>query len=491
MSFILEDKLLVDLLVKYAQAQPQQYVAVSPEDVNSVRGLIANLEKQLSGGPAEGGAEITTGSGQAAQLTSMNMKNLSSLVNWMGMNGIKVDGKNVVVGANELPNDPSYVPMRFEGDQTFRPSTQLTFKVNKDLLIKYLQSLQGQLAKNPNPVMRAQVEAIIQEANEQLDTNIGKFQGPAAKLDPGRQLDTLPKDIRTDNPLVQSNDVPLTFGDISSDTGFNGWIQRNNVAVNNRAWRHPQYDKCGLIRVLSVRAKSYVGNATSDQDKAVYNIYATQVGKLASDLQCDLGEATKPGEAEKQKPDAGAGAGAGGAQRTATLAELGDILPLQRDVLDFGRIRTFINAYRGLAAANNDQNRSSQSVNQAMDQAEQYMNAASQNAQNMTTFSMDGLTANDLVQWSSSPNPAQANRNRGSARALADYLEQVVRQVYVIIKDMYNTHYQQFRDPRLANLNQAIQQQVGGPSIPFGSSLASSNMDDIQTARARLPQVGA
>jgi len=63
--------------------------------------------------------------------------------------------------------------------------------------------------------------------------------------------------------------------------------------------------------------------------------------------------------------------------------------------------------------------------------------------------------------------------------------------VYVIVKDLYNSHYQQLRDPRLSDLNLAIQQQVGGPSIPFGSSLASSNMDDIQTARARLPQVGA
>jgi hypothetical protein len=43
----------------------------------------------------------------------------------------------------------------------------------------------------------------------------------------------------------------------------------------------------------------------------------------------------------------------------------------------------------------------------------------------------------------------------------------------------------------MPQLRQAIEQQVGGSSIPYGSSIANSNIEDIRAARARLPQVGA
>lgn len=492
MSFILQDKQLVNLLIKAAQAAPAQYAGVGPQDFAALQGIIDNLEKQLSAGPAAG-PEITTGSGNSAALTSLNMKNLSSLVNFLGMNGIKVNGKNVVVGANDLPNDPSYVPYQFEGDSTFRPSTNLTFKVNKPLLEQYLNTLRGQLVQNPNPVMSAQVEAMVQEANQQLGTNVSKtYQEPAKTLDPGRQLDELPQDIRTNSPLSQGN-VPLTFGDISSDTGFNNWIQKNNVSIDGRAYRHPQYDKCGLVKILNARAKYYVSNATSQQQKEVYAVYAEQVPRLATMLQCDLGETAK-GTTEQQGGQAPAGQAGAAGQQVATLQQLGEILPLERDVLDFGKIRDFINSYRTLITAGTEANRAQQ-ANTAMDQLEQYMQAATRNTagQSMTTFSMDGLTANDLVQWATPPSQGEATRSRGSARALADYLEQVVRNVYIILKDLYNSHYRQLTDPRnnLEDLNNSLQQQVGGPSIPFGSSIASGNLDDIQTARARLPQVGA
>ena len=132
-----------------------------------------------------------------------------------------------------------------------------------------------------------------------------------------------------------------------------------------------------------------------------------------------------------------------------------------------------------------------QQVSTAMQQLEQYMTAATENTvgQSQTTFSMDGLTADDFVTWAIPPSTGQPTRSRGSARALADYLDRVVRTTYTIVKDMYNSYYPQLVDnPRLLQL---VEQQVGGHSIPFGSSVAANNISNIASARASLPQVGA
>lgn len=485
MSFIHEDKQLVDLLVRYGQAaaQPTQALAVGPDDVNAVRALVSNLEQKLTA-PQEAGPAVTAV--RDAPLTSINMKNLSSLVNFLGMNGVQVDGKYIVVGANDMPNDPSYVPYRFEGDQMMRPSTALTFKVNKELLAKYLTTLQAQLAKEPNPVLKAQVDAIVRETNEQLGTNVSKFyQEPGQTLDPGVVVDNLPIRILTKTQLYGDGPIPLKFGDIMSDTALNAWIQNNKITVDDQ----PQADQCGLLKFLYNRATNKLRNATTAQAKGVATVYQKQVIQLGPAFQCNVtGAAPQPGAQDQQ--GGGQGGRPGGA--VASLEQLVSILPLQRDVLDFGRIRQFIDAYRGIASSTVDPNRLQQ-ISTAMDQAEQYMQAATRNtaSQSQTTFSMDGMSANDLVQWATPPDRDQAARQRGSARALADYLEQVVRQVYVILKDLYNAHYKEFQSPAGRQLDSAIQQQVGGPSIPFGSSLASSNMSDIQVARSRLPQVGA
>lgn len=478
MSFVYEDEQLVDLLLKYGQAAQGQSFAVSPEDVNAVRAMISNLEQKLTA-PSANAPEIT--SDIPVSLASPMMKNLSTLINFLNTTGMKVNGKRIVLRGDDLTDDPSYVPFKVEGEEMFRPATSLTFKVNKALLAQYLNSLQGHLSAAPNPIMKAQVDSMIHEANDQLGTNVGKgYQAPPETLDPRAVVDKVPQRILTKTQLYGDGPIPLTFGDISSDTNFNSWIQTNKITVDDQ----PQADQCGALKFLYNRAVSKVRNATSAQAKSVADLYQKQLTQLATSFKCDLGVSGKA-EPAATTP----------AATTATLSELAPILPLQRDVLDFGRIRDFINKYRGMATSTTDPNRMQQ-ISAAMDLAEQYMQAATKMtaSQSQTTFSMDGLSANDIIQWATPPDPAQAARNRGSARALADYLEQVVRQVYIMLKDVYNSHYQLLQDknqPGMRELDVAIQQQVGGPSIPFGSSLASSNMSDIQVARARLPQVGA
>lgn len=497
MSFITKDKNLANLLAYHGLSKrAQQYAGISPQDFGAVRGIISNLEKQLASPTSTviSGAQVGTESDQAASLSSINMENIGSLVEFLARNQITVDGKRIAYAANENPNDAAYSLYKLQGSAGLLElanrgeTVQYGYYINKALLVDYLNTLRGQLAKNPNPVLNAQLGALINQANEELDANMSGDYKENKSLPTNQPLDSVPQNIKTSDPTSPGS-IVLTYGDITADTNFNAWIQKNNVSVDGRAYQHLQYDKCGLVKVLLIRATSYVSNATSVDDKEKFTIYQEIVQKLAADIKCDLND--NKSNTNNETDSANQTGGANVAVQTSSLQELIDVLPLQMDQLDFGRIRDFVSHYRSVVLASTDANRSGQAET-AMQQLEQYMQAATQNTVggSLTNFHMDGLTANDLVSWAVPPTqPGEQTRSRGSARALADYLEYVVRNVYTLVKDLYNSKYAQLAN--MPQLRQAIEQQVGGRSIPYGSSIANSNIEDIRAARARLPQVGA
>lgn len=489
MSIFDDKNLLNQLLYHGLSKKAQQYVSVSPQDFAALRGIIGNLEKQLNNPTSSviSGAQVGTESDQAASLNSTHMENLGTLVEFLATNKITVDGKRIAYTAAENPGDASYPLYKMRGAAGLleladrNETVQYGYYLNKQLLVAYLNSLRGQLAKNPNPVLSAQVGALINEANEQLDAGVDKNYQEVKTLPPNQPLDSLPKDIKSSDAMAEGP-VVLTYGDLAADTSLNAWIQKNGLTLDGKDYR--QFNRCGLLKVLLQRASNKVSNiARNAAEKEMFQVYAQQVQKLAGEMQCNLAGGSQSGSTTQQ-------AGQGNSPQMASLQQLIDTLPLQRDQLDFGRIRDFVNNYRGIVSSTNDANRSQQ-ASTAMDQLEQYMQGATQNTNggSMTNFSMDGLTADDLVSWANPPSAGQATRSHGSARALSDYLEQVVRNTYILIKDLYNSHYTQLSaDPKMLL---AVEQQVGGHSIPYGSSTANSNINNITRARARLPQAGA
>jgi hypothetical protein len=486
---IFDDKNLVNQLMYHGLSKrAQQYVGVGPQDFAALRGIIGNLEKQLTSPTSAviSGAKVGTESDQAASLNSTHMENLGTLVEFLTTNKITVDGKRIAYAANENPGDPSYPLYKLQGAAGLleladrNETVQYGYYLNKALLVAYLNSLRGQLTKNPNPVLAAQLGALINQANEQLDAGVSKDYQDTKSLPANQPLDSLPKDVKSSDPMGEGP-IVLTYGDLAADTDLNNWIQKNGLTLDGKDYK--QFNRCGLLKVLLQRASNKVSNiARNAAEKETFQVYAQQVQKLAGEMQCNLAGGSQSGSTNQQ------GGQANPAQ--ASLEQLVGILPLQRDQLDFGRIRDFVSGYRGIVSASTDANRSQQ-ASTAMDQLEQYMQGATQNTngQSMTNFSMDGLTADDLVSWATPPSAGQATRSRGSARALSDYLEQVVRNTYILIKDLYNSHYTELSHNPQSLL--AVEQQVGGHSIPYGSSVANSNINNISRARARLPQVGA
>jgi hypothetical protein len=321
-------------------------------------------------------------------------------------------------------------------------------------------------------------------------------------LPPDIIVDNVPKEIHTKAPIMGQGGVPLRFGDLSSDTSFNSWIQTNKISVDG--YVGPDVDQCVLLKYLKQRADYQISRATTTQIKDVAEVYRSQLEQIAVTMQCDLGGQTKPGAANVQGGQTKPGAanvqgGQGGTEQSGAVnlasffARLEDMLPLQRDEIDLTRIHNFVNEYSKIAGSSSDPYRS-KNVNVLANQIEQYIQMAIQNTNGgaQTIFRTNGLTANDLISWAQPPSPGEATRSRGSARTLADALWYVVDRTTLLLKDLYNTHYAILVDPRnrLYDLRLAIEQQVGGRNIPFGSSIAAANLSDIEIARARLPQVG-
>lgn len=497
MSFIFQDKQLVDLLVRQGQAATpgNQYVGISPQDFAAMRGLVSNLQEQLSGGEIGAGPQVASESGSDVDLISSHLENIGTLVEFLARNQITIDGKRIAYAINEDVRDPSYQLYKLEGAAGLlepadrRETVQRGYHINMDLLKRYIGTLQAQVAKTPNPPLQAQLNSIVQQANEQLDANVSKeYQEPAKTLPPNQELDRIPQNFTTQSPTTDGN-IPLTFGDLASDTAFNAWIQKNNIAIDSKLFRNPQYNKCALVSGFDQRAKANLGNAASEKDKYIYTVYAEQVAKLAATLHCDLAAGQKPGG---QTGEQAAGATSGVASKAAGLQQIVSTLPLRLTDIDFGRIRNFLETYRGTALSSADAGRAQQ-MSGLISQVEGYMTNAQQNTVggNYTNFHMDGLTAQDLITWANPPSPGQAVRARGSAVALADYLYYIVTNVAALIQNLRTTHADVLAQPQFSQLRQSIEQQAGGDRIPFGSSIAANNLDNIRAARARLPAPGA
>ena len=493
MSFIYDDPNLIDYLVKHGLELENKFLKKGQaaldanQDVTALQQHIQALQAQLRPAAKDPNApaEVASQSGADAAVNVNHFKNLGTLIAFLATNKIAIGGKRIAYTPDEGVKDPSYQLYKLEGVADTRTTkaqnVQYNYLVNKDLLVSYLTSVQANLAQKPNPVLNAQLQAVIQTANEDLDANMSlTYKAPAQTIAPSTVVDNLPANLQTQYPY-QDGALPLTFGDIVSSETFNAWIQKNNLQVDGKNYKFPQYDYSGLLNALDQRAKYQVQRATPD-NKLAATFYAAQVPKLAQMFQVTLAG----GKATSQQGGQGDTAG----QPPAGLGELIDALPLDADQLDFGKVRRFIDLYRSTVMASDDPSRKQQ-ASAAMDSAEKYMQGATQNTinQSVTNFSgMDGLTANDLVRWAVPPSAGDATRSRGSAKALADYLEYTVSAVSNLIKDLYNSHYNQLAAK--PEWLQPIEQQVGGRSIPSGSSIAAGNLNHINIARNNLSRVG-
>lgn len=159
MSFIYKE-FYQELLKKAQQAQPvpaADPAATSGSISEYAKQLISNLEQQVG---------TFTSERENAELNTKNLTSLDQLLYFLSYNDIKYGGAAIVVKTNS-PGEVEFQTLSdTEKSQYFTyPSKENPeYYINKNLLIRYLQSL---LNKN-NPVLNALINQRIAEANSKL-----------------------------------------------------------------------------------------------------------------------------------------------------------------------------------------------------------------------------------------------------------------------------------------------------------------------------------
>lgn len=359
MSFVYDTDLLKRLL-KIAQADQtsyEQYVDPETRDRISsaawyVKNVLDNLEKQAAPPetPAEAALEVSyeddpsDPNKAAPQLTSTNLESLGALVAWAVMNRMTVGGQRIAYGANDTPPGGNYVFYKLEPNSGLlepadRSVTKQGYFVNKDLLVKFIQSRQAALAKTPNMVEQVQLGMLIDDANRLLGTNISReYKEPETVVPDNARLDSLPQAIDPEQ-WGAPGDKLLTAGSLKNRDALEAWLKTNSVTMKGDDGKDytvddvQNFDICAFVGVLQKRAERISRGSQRPEAKA----YVSLVAKLATELRC----------AGPQQAQPGAPGAAGGA--AVQLQQLVALRPFNSNNLNLTEIQLFVDSFAPIA----------------------------------------------------------------------------------------------------------------------------------------------
>ena len=195
MSFIYDDKNLLNKLLKSALEHEKKFSkqgqVIPPanldpaytqqtDNFNSLLQLIDNLETRISNPNAMPEISHAGAVGAHATMSSADLVNLGSFVQFVAGNGISVDGRRIAyIVSSEQPTAPdeSYVQFKLEPGpgaitNPNRNGQEQGFFINRDLLSAYIQSLLAKLVNNPNQVTSLMLKHIVEQSNSLLGTKI-------------------------------------------------------------------------------------------------------------------------------------------------------------------------------------------------------------------------------------------------------------------------------------------------------------------------------
>lgn len=370
MSFIYDDPNLLDALIKSALDYNRKFTKegqAEDKDIKNVNLLISNLEKSFA--PPKPGTVSKAPPGAPKVsfesdpdpakkglpqtkpgLTASNLETLGALVSFLATNRITVDGKRAAYHFNEESNiadkeDYHYYKLEPSGLVPGTPDRSRViqaFFVNKDALVKFIQSRQAALSVKPNKVEEFYLGYLIAQANDFLNVNIDpKYKPPTVVIDPEDVVDLIPKPMS----LTGTGLVELKFKDIQSVETLNDWLEANDmtILVNNVpvSTKDDKFDDCAMIKILYTRANTMRSTTKTEKIKAAYLAKIIEIApkfKSKDGKACDIGaQKTTPGVSP-----------AGAANQQRILQQITSVLPLDPEDIDFQRIRTFFDLFKQL-----------------------------------------------------------------------------------------------------------------------------------------------
>lgn len=403
MSFIFEDKRLLEELLKKAQATPSNAPAtpppVTPDTLSgyeAAKKLLFGLQRDLGDVAApDAGAPISTEGEPNPQLLKSFPKNVRSIGDflvWAANAKLTWNGKRIAWLPEEIDQEPitpekqqawifqSYPTDRNDRSIDRKPKN-VTAYADKDNLIAYLSYLRDTPEVQTNEVAKFMVGSIIGQANSYLrmkgeqpiDTKTPDK--PKDALDPTMIVDVFPAVLDPANPKEGLNNHPYTgylsakkdelnwlqVSDLKDQASFYAWLRNRQIKyykpdksgafltiglldVNN--------DKCIGIHAIYQRALELKGIAPGDdkfvsgysRGAALYLDAVTNFGRQLTGLDGKPCAVISAGTQNAQAVQPGTTPATGYDPNAARNVVAN--LPLRVEILDFNKIRQFFEAYK-------------------------------------------------------------------------------------------------------------------------------------------------
>ena len=482
---------LIDQLIKhglefeYKFTKDGQATASQVNANAAFKQLLDNLESQLYPQQKDQNApaEVSTESDNPINLTSTALESLGALVAFLSQNKITVDGQRISYLQNEDPKNDSYQLYRLEPNAGFleladRTTVTNGYFVNKNLLVKYLTTLQASLAKKPNDVLKVQLGSIVNQANKLLGAQLGStYKEPEKTLADTQVLDSFPQTIDPKNYAADGN-AALTFGDIKTPESLNSWIQGHSISVAGKTMKDQDFDRCAVIQTIHSKAKWLLSRSVNEELKNRNTIYLKQIEKIGPSITGPDGKACTLVGTSSPRSEVSGGSGASSATADA-LDKIIDALPLAPGDIDFSRIKTFFDMYRQMVNPNRP---GAASAIRAMDNV---INTAMPNAQKNTANQKDNyqlsVDATTLGTWLS------GNKGQTEANGLISNLRYVVSQTADVISDIKAAYWKEIKDDPKATAT--IIGQIGDGSE--GAGYAGINLNRLKNWSYELSRTDA
>jgi hypothetical protein len=391
MSFIYENKKLVETLVKegekfvqkYGQATEATQATVSPDAIATYElakklalGLQSNIEPSSVGKDAPINFVTNPNNPELSGLKPENVESLGDFLHWTAANKISWDGKRISwQKEEEIYDEDALVFETFPTnnksivrDNTRNPQ-KVDFYANKTALISFLSYLRDSDNAKKNKVLQVMLGGVIKQANQFLEKNEQMDNRPAQSatvqfnddeiIDGFKDSILNPKSmydgIQDYMPDFKNAPITLTYKDISSEANLKDWLRRMKVmGEDNKPYdiMSPESNPCPAIYVLYSRARYLAKTATDNLRpkftalEAIYLKNITQYGRqfdyngkaceVISPGASGIAGATRTPEAAKNKT------------QDAALRAMLSSLPLSAQDINFDRIHRFFENFRSV-----------------------------------------------------------------------------------------------------------------------------------------------
>jgi hypothetical protein len=411
MSFIYDDRKLLQDLLKAAQVQPDVTPSINYTAYHVADALSTQLQRQLGlpGAPAKG-VPLGVPPGVEATAFPKDLRTLGDFLQWCADKQLTWEGKRFAWKPGEAhptqAEDPDiwdFESMTSERsrDEVTRTPVKIPAVANVKDVSEYLIYLRD---NEKNNITKLMLSKLIGELNGYLRTGNRKEISAVAKpenkpeFDPADIVDGFNSDTLSPGepfagtqgfPFFEREPIKLTAGDIASIGAFQAWLRNMKVGMtNDSGWQavsaiKPESDApCLAVNILWRRANWLNQNGgAADKIKANYSKLAAQYLKVVLEYGSKFtGKDGKPcAVITPGTSSSGAHSGTGtvtpGVVTSSTLQQIVQAMPFGPYDIDFNRIRYFNNQYRSILA--NSTSSRKEPAEAAMNDAETYMNQAS------------------------------------------------------------------------------------------------------------------